>query len=101
MSLRDTDYTNTSQIPPNDMQMSMPEPPCERFGEELVSQVESVVIRVFQIRSGQLSGDDRKSFEYLVDENLTWITEDQSRISLSPKMLSELKGNYLSSSTLV
>jgi len=35
----------------------------------------------------------KKIFEYLVDELSTWITEDQLRISLSPMLFAELKGN--------
>jgi hypothetical protein len=34
-------------------------------------------------------------FEYLVDELSTWIAGDQLRISLSPTLLAELKGNLL------
>jgi hypothetical protein len=41
----------------------------------------------------------RKVFEYLVDELSTWITEDQLRVSLSPTLLAELEGNYLSTNT--
>jgi hypothetical protein len=39
----------------------------------------------------------RKFFEYLVDmfglDSRTWTTEDQLRISLSPRLVAELKGN--------
>jgi hypothetical protein len=39
----------------------------------------------------------RKVFEYLVDmfglDSRTWTTEDQLRISLSPMLVAELKGN--------
>jgi hypothetical protein len=78
------------------MQMLMPGP-CKRFFQDLVPQVEKAVIRVRQIRSSQPSSDDKKIFEYLVDENHAWITKDQLRVSLNRKMLSELKGNSLSS----
>jgi hypothetical protein len=70
--------------------------PCERFFQDLVPQVEKAVIRVRKIRSSQRSSDDKKIFEYLVDENHAWITEDQLSVSLSRKMLSELNGNSLS-----
>lgn len=65
-------------------------------------EIDKYHLRLRGIRTRQLAG--RKTteiFEYLVDENLTWITEDQLRISLSLKMLSELKGNYMSYYTLV
>jgi hypothetical protein len=65
---------------------------CSRLGP----LVERAVIRVHQIRSSQPSKDYRKMYEYLVDEIPTWITEHQLRVSLSPKLLSELEGNYLS-----
>jgi hypothetical protein len=32
-------------------------------------------------------------FEYLVDKLSTWITENQLRISLSPMLFAERKGN--------
>jgi len=51
-------------------------------------------MRVRQIRSSQLSSDSPNIFEYLVDKNLTWITEDRLRVSLSPKMLSTLKASF-------
>jgi hypothetical protein len=41
------------------------------------------------------SSKGNKFFEYLVDEPSTWITEDQLRISLSPMLVAELKGNQL------
>jgi hypothetical protein len=34
----------------------------------------------------------KKIFEYLVDKS-RWITEDQLKISLSPLLVAELKGN--------
>jgi hypothetical protein len=59
-------------------------PPCKRFGQD-------------EVRSSQVGGDGKKIFEYLANEALAWITEDQLRVSLSPKMLSELQGNLPSS----
>jgi hypothetical protein len=68
-------------------------PPCERSSEDLALQVETDVVRVHRMRPLQKGW---KVFEYLVDvsdEPSTWIPEDQLRISLSPTLLAELKGN--------
>jgi hypothetical protein len=37
--------------------------------------------------------EGKKILEHLVDKSRTWITEDQLRISLSPMLVAELKGN--------
>jgi hypothetical protein len=66
--------------------------PCELYSQDLALQVERDVIRVHRMRSS-LSSKGRKGFEYLVDEPSTWTTEDQLRISLSPMLVAELKGN--------
>ena len=67
--------------------------PCEPSSQDLALQVD--VIRVCRMRSSQRKG--RKVFEYLVDmfglDSRTWTTEDQLRISLSPMLVAELKGN--------
>jgi hypothetical protein len=52
-------------------------------------------MRVHQVRSSRVSKDSRKVFQYLVDENPTWITEDQLGISLSSKLLFEFEDKYL------
>ena len=53
------------------------------------------IFRVREIRSSRRKGG--KVFEYLVDtfslDTRTWITEDQLRISLSPMLVAEPKGN--------
>jgi hypothetical protein len=67
-------------------------PPCERFFQDLVPQVERDVTRVHRIRYNR-SSKGTKFFQYLVNELSTWITEDQLRISLSPMLAAKLKGN--------
>jgi hypothetical protein len=71
----------------DDVQISMP---CVPNSQDL-----ALHIRVRKMRSGQRKG--RKVFEYLVDmfglDDRTWITEDQLRISLSPMLVAEPKGN--------
>jgi len=49
-------------------------------------------MRVYRMRKNKCS-KGKKIYEYLVDESRTWITEDQLRISLSPVLVAELKGN--------
>ena len=75
----------------DDVRMSMPWPPCERSSQYLVPQVERDVMRVHHMRCSRRS-KGRKIFEYLVDALSTWVTEDQLRISLSPTLLTGLKG---------
>jgi hypothetical protein len=74
----------------DDVQISMP---CEPDSQDLALQVD--IFRVCGMRSSLRKG--RKVFEYLVDafglDARTWITEDQLRISLSPILVAELKGN--------
>jgi hypothetical protein len=91
------EYSNRyySWIDEDDMRMSMRKLPCERYNQNLVPQGERAVIRVHQVRSSQVSKDSRKVFEYLVDEDPTWLTEDQLRISLSSRLLFEFEGKYL------
>jgi len=66
---------------------------CELYSHDLALQVD--IFRVYDIRSSLRKG--RKVFEYLVDmsgfDSCTWTTEDQLRISLSPMLVAELKGN--------
>jgi hypothetical protein len=85
-------------IKANDIRMSMLWPPCrERSFQDFALQAERNISRIRQKRSSRCKG--RKVFEYLVDafglDNGTWITEDQLRISLSPALVAELKGNEL------
>jgi hypothetical protein len=74
----------------DDVQISMP---CEPYSQDLALQVD--VFRVCRMRSIVRKG--RKVFEYLVDmfglDSRTWTTEDQLRISLSPRLVAELEGN--------
>jgi hypothetical protein len=74
----------------DDVQISMP---CEPHSQDLALQVD--IFRVCGMRSSLRKG--RKVFEYLVDmfglDSRTWTTEDQLRISLSPMLVAELKGN--------
>jgi hypothetical protein len=74
----------------DDVQISMP---CEPYSQDLALQVD--IFRVREMRSSLRKG--RKVFEYLVDmfglDSYTWTTEDQLRISLSPILVAELKGN--------
>ena len=51
-------------------------------------------MRIRRIRCKKCS-ESKKFFEYLVDGSRTWITEDQLRISLNPKLLAELRGDKL------
>ena len=75
--------------------MLMPWPPYELSPQNLALQTEIDIFRVRGIRSSLHKG--RKVFEYLVDtfslDDRTWITKDQLRISLSPMLVTELKGN--------
>ena len=71
--------------------MSMLRLPCERSSQDLVPPVERDVMRVHRMRYDRRS-KGKKIFEYLVDKS-RWITEDQLRISLSPILVAELKGN--------
>jgi len=48
-------------------------------------------MRVHRMRYDRCS-KGKKIFEHLVDKS-RWITEDQLRISLSPMLVAELKGN--------
>lgn len=87
------DHPNRSDswVNEDDLRMSMLRPPCERFPQNLVRPVESDVIRVYRMRYGRCS-KGKKTFEYLVDKS-RWITEDRLRISLSPMLVTELKGS--------
>ncbi|KAF8847684.1 hypothetical protein BDZ45DRAFT_754641 [Acephala macrosclerotiorum] len=73
----------------DDVQISMP---CEPYSQDLALQVD--IFRVCGTRFSLRKG--RKVFEYLVDmfglDSGTWTTEDQLRISLSPRLVAELKG---------
>jgi hypothetical protein len=70
----------------------MLQPPCERSSQDLVLLAEKDVIRVHRMRYNRCS-KGKKIFEYLVNKSRTWIAEDQLRISLSPMLVTELKGN--------
>ena len=78
----------------DDVQISMPRPICELSSQNLALQTD-MDTRVHGMRASLHKG--RKLFEYLVDafdlDSRTWITEDQLRISLSPMLVAELKGN--------
>jgi hypothetical protein len=69
--------------------------PCEPYSQDLALSTDTDIFRVCKMRSSLYKG--RKVFECLVDasglDNSTWITEDQLRISLSPILVAELKGN--------
>jgi hypothetical protein len=69
----------------------MPGPPCERFLQGLASPAERDVDRVHRMRCNRRS-QGGKTFEYLVDEPSTWISEDQLRVPLGPTLLAELQG---------
>jgi hypothetical protein len=73
----------------------MPWPPCELYSQDLALRTEMYIFRVCGMRSSRRKG--RKVFEYLVEaldlDDRTWITEDQLRISLSPMLVAEPKGN--------
>jgi hypothetical protein len=81
-----------SWVNEDDIRMLMLRPPCERSSQDLVPLVERDVMRVYRMRYNRCS-KGKKIFEYLVDRSRTWITEDQLRISLSPMLVAELKGN--------
>ncbi|CZR65235.1 uncharacterized protein PAC_15135 [Phialocephala subalpina] len=81
-----------SWVDEDDMQMSMLRPPCKQSSQDLVPPVERDVMRVHRMRYNRCS-KGKKTFEYLVDESRTWITEDQLRISLSPMLVAELKAS--------
>jgi hypothetical protein len=72
----------------NDMRISVLQPPCERSSQDMALPVEKDVMRVHRMRYNRCN-----KFDYLVDKSRTWITEDQLRISLSPMLVAELKGN--------
>jgi hypothetical protein len=84
------DHPNRSDswVNEDDVRMSMVRPPCERSSQD---SVERDVMRVHRMRYDRCS-QGKKIFEYLVDKS-RWITEDQLRISLSPMLVAELKGN--------
>ena len=67
--------------------------PCEPYSQDLALQVDN--FRVCGMRSSLRKG--RKVCEYLVDmfdlDSRNWTTEDQLKISLSPRLVAELKGN--------
>jgi len=67
--------------------------PYEPYSQDPALQVD--IFRVCHMRSSLYKG--RNVFEYLVDmfgfDSYTWTTEDQLRISLSPILVAELKGN--------
>ena len=78
----------------DDVRMSILWPPCELYSQNLALQTEMDLFRVRRMRSSLYKG--RKVFEYLVDTldlDDPWITEDQLRISISPMLVAELKGN--------
>jgi len=75
----------------DDIRISVLRPPCEPSSQNLAPQVERNM-RVYRMRKNKCS-KGKKIYEYLVDESRTWITEDQLRISLSPVLVAELKGN--------
>ena len=77
----------------DDIRISMLRQSCERSSQDSVIPVERDVGRVFRMRVDKRS-KGKTTFKYLVDEPRTWITEDQLRISLSPLLADELKGNY-------
>jgi hypothetical protein len=74
----------------DDVLISMP---CEPYSQDLA--LKGHISRVCEMRSSLRKG--RKVFECLVNasslDDSTWITEDQLRISLSPMLVAELKGN--------
>jgi hypothetical protein len=78
----------------DDVQILMLRPPCERSSRDMVIRKEQDTVRVHRMRCVPCS-KGRKVFEYLVEELSTWITEDQLGISLSPTLLTQLRGKYL------
>jgi hypothetical protein len=94
-------YSNRSDswFNEDDVRISMPwpPPPCELSSQSLALQTETYIFGVRDMRSSLHKG--RKFFEYLVDaldlDDRTRITEDQWRISLSPMLVAEPKGNWL------
>lgn len=84
------EYPNWSDswVNENEMRISMLQPPCERSSQDMALPVEKDIMRVHRMRYNKCH-----KFDYLVDKSATWITEDQLRISLSPILVAELKGN--------
>jgi hypothetical protein len=80
-----------SWVNEDDVQISTPRPPCQRYSQDLVPQVEGDAVRVHHMRCSRRS-KGKKIFEYLVDELSTWVTEDRLRISLNLTLLTGLKG---------
>lgn len=72
-----------------DVQILMPRLPCVRFSQNLDLQVE-IDVRVYRMRRGKRS-KGKKTFEYLVYELSTWVTEDQLRSSLSPTSIAHIQ----------
>jgi hypothetical protein len=80
----------------DDVRISMPRPPCKLYSQNPATlQAEMDISRVYNLRSIWCEG--RKTLEYLVEafglDARTWITEDQLRVSLSPTLAAELRGN--------
>ncbi|KAL2063229.1 hypothetical protein VTL71DRAFT_5033 [Oculimacula yallundae] len=75
-----------------EIRISILRPSCERSSQDSVLPVERDISRVHRMRLDKRS-KGKGTFEYLVDEPRTWITEDQLRISLSPILVAELKGS--------
>ena len=85
---------SNSWLNQDDVRISIPCPPHEPYSQNLALRPEIDIVRIREMRSSRHKG--RKGFECLVDafglEDF-WITEDQLRISLSPTLVAELKGN--------
>ena len=88
------EYPNRSDswVNEDDVQISMPRLPCERFFQNSIPLVGRDVMRVLRMRCSRRS-KGKNIFEYLVNKLSIWITEDQPRILLSLMLFAELKGN--------
>jgi len=81
-------YPNKSKVWVNkdDLQMSIPWPPCKLDCQDLTLQPETDIFKICKMRSDRRTA--KKRFEYLVEacglDGYTWITEDQLKISYYP-----------------
>ncbi|TVY83406.1 hypothetical protein LSUE1_G002963 [Lachnellula suecica] len=73
-----------------DIRMSVLQPPCERSSQDMILPVERDITRLHRMRIDKRS-KGKKTFEYLVNEPRTWISEDQLTISLSPMLVTGLE----------
>lgn len=75
-----------------DIRISVLQPPCERPSQDMILPVEMDITRVHRMRIDKRS-KGKKTFEYLVNEPRTWISDDQLTISLNPMLVTDLEGS--------